>query len=83
MNTASLAIEISNLTYRHNTDLPSDGPALSDVSLKLPRGSRTILIGANGGESHIQCILLYLDIRLFQPENQLFYKFSQENVSPR
>lgn len=27
-------------------------PALDDISLSLPKGSRTLLIGANGGRSH-------------------------------
>lgn len=39
-------IDVSKLTYRHNPDI---GPSLIDVDLHLPRGSRTIIVGANGG----------------------------------
>lgn len=40
-------IDIERLTYNHT---PSAPPSLTDVSIKLPKGSRTILVGANGGE---------------------------------
>jgi CCR4-NOT complex subunit CAF16 len=39
-------ISVLNLTYSHTN---SASPSLLDISLHLPRGSRTILIGANGG----------------------------------
>lgn len=42
-----LAISVSQLTYLHNRDSP---PSLEDVSIHLPPGSRTILVGANGGQ---------------------------------
>ncbi|KAG6850045.1 hypothetical protein H0H93_002054 [Arthromyces matolae] len=38
-------ISVSNLTYCHQTD---NEPSLLDVALNLPRGSRTIIVGANG-----------------------------------
>ena len=41
-----LAISVSNLTYHHNT---LSAPSLFNVNLALPPGSRTLLIGANGG----------------------------------
>lgn len=41
-----LAISVSNLTYSHTPTAP---PALRDISLHLPPGSRTIICGANGG----------------------------------
>jgi len=40
------AISVSRLTYSH---LSSDQPSLVDINLHLPPGSRTILVGANGG----------------------------------
>lgn len=40
------AVSISNLTYSHST---GDQPSLLDINLHLPQGSRTILVGANGG----------------------------------
>lgn len=42
------AISVNGLTYTHNSLSP---PSLVDISLTLPKGSRTILIGANGGLS--------------------------------
>lgn len=42
-------ISIGGLTYKHS---PIDSPSLSNVSMKLPKGSRTILVGANGGTDH-------------------------------
>ena len=43
-----MAISIVNLTYAHNSFSP---PALIDINLSLPAGSRTILVGANGGQA--------------------------------
>lgn len=40
------AISVSNLTYAYNSFSP---PSLVDINIALPPGSRTILIGANGG----------------------------------
>ncbi|KAG6884710.1 hypothetical protein C0993_008778 [Termitomyces sp. T159_Od127] len=40
------AISVSHLTYRHQ---PGTDLSLHDVALSLPRGSRTIIVGANGG----------------------------------
>jgi hypothetical protein len=40
------AVSVSNLTYSHTT---ADPPSLLDINIHLPRGSRTILVGANGG----------------------------------
>lgn len=40
------AISTSRLTYFHN---PFSPPALVDINLNIPKGSRIILVGANGG----------------------------------
>ena len=42
----SESVSVSNLSYSH---LIADSPSLLDIHLHLPRGSRTILVGANGG----------------------------------
>lgn len=42
----SPAISATGLTYCHH---PASPPSLVDVNLTLPPGSRTILVGANGG----------------------------------
>jgi CCR4-NOT complex subunit CAF16 len=42
---------VQNLTYSHDRFAP---PALSDINISLPKGSRTLLIGANGG-GHFAC----------------------------
>jgi CCR4-NOT complex subunit CAF16 len=48
-------ISVSNLTYSHGS---SAHAALVDVSLSLPAGSRTLLVGANGaGKSTLLQIL--------------------------
>ena len=44
---------VKNLTFSFAPLLPEVPPSLIDVSLALPKGSRTILIGANGGEFYI------------------------------
>ncbi|KAF8231910.1 hypothetical protein L208DRAFT_39103 [Tricholoma matsutake] len=41
-----MAVSVSNLTYSHST---AAQPSLLDINLHLPQGSRTILVGANGG----------------------------------
>ena len=41
-------ILVQNLTYSHDRD-PSTPASLSDINISLPKGSRTLLIGANGG----------------------------------
>ena len=46
MATPAYEISIDNLTYSHVPDAP---PSLSNVNIHLPKGSRTILVGANGG----------------------------------
>ncbi|KAA8913152.1 ABC transporter-like protein [Sphaerosporella brunnea] len=43
-NAPAPSIEVSNLTY----NFPDGTRALSNISLSLPAGSRTLLIGANG-----------------------------------
>lgn len=48
----SLTISVDKLTYRHN---PTAEASLLDISIHLPKGSRTILIGANGGQSAAEC----------------------------
>ena len=39
-------ITVQNLTYHHDPSAPA---SLSDIDIDLPKGSRTLLIGANGG----------------------------------
>lgn len=46
MSSTDFEISISHLTYSHK---PDDPPSLIDISIYLPKGSRTILVGANGG----------------------------------
>ncbi|TFK55679.1 P-loop containing nucleoside triphosphate hydrolase protein [Heliocybe sulcata] len=51
----SAAVCVKSLTYSHQ---PEAAPALTDINLDLPPGSRTILIGANGaGKSTLLQIL--------------------------
>ncbi len=52
---SSDAISVNSLTYAHNS---FSEPSLVDVRLHLPKGSRTILIGANGG-SYTLILLWY------------------------
>ena len=47
----TLEIFVQNLTFSHVPSNPSVEPSLVDISLALPKGSRTVLIGANGGKS--------------------------------
>lgn len=44
---------MSLVSVNHLTFIPQGAcePALDNVSLSLPKGSRTLLIGANGGQS--------------------------------
>ena len=44
-----LEIYVDHLTFSHNPSDTRVEPSLVDISLSLPKGSRTILIGANGG----------------------------------
>lgn len=53
-------IFIQNLTYFHD---PSGPPSLRDVNISLPKGSRTLLIGANGG---VHFRLTTIDISVYQ-----------------
>ena len=41
-------VSVKNLTF---TPQGASEPALDNLSLSLPKGSRTLLIGANGGQS--------------------------------
>ncbi|CAK5275562.1 unnamed protein product [Mycena citricolor] len=51
-----MTISAANLTFFHGP--LSDSPALSDISLDLPRGSRTVIVGPNGaGKSTLLQIL--------------------------
>ena len=43
-------VSIGNLTYTHREGA---SPSLSDVNIHLPKGSRTILVGANGGKQSL------------------------------
>ncbi|KZP17298.1 P-loop containing nucleoside triphosphate hydrolase protein [Athelia psychrophila] len=48
-------VSVSNLTFSHGS---SPTPSLQDISIQLPRGSRTIICGANGaGKSTLLQIL--------------------------
>jgi len=52
---STYAIAVDKLTYHHGT---SNQPSLSNISLHLPQGSRTIIVGANGaGKSTLLQIL--------------------------
>ena len=53
-------IFVQNLTYFHD---PSGLPTLSNINISLPKGSRTLLIGANGGVHSISVI----DVSVYQP----------------
>ena len=46
-----MQLVVENLTYRH----PIGGldPALNGITLHLQKGSRTLLIGANGGTTPV------------------------------
>ncbi|CAE6396319.1 unnamed protein product [Rhizoctonia solani] len=57
-NKSSIAIDVKGLTYKHASHSDGIPPALTDLSLSLPKGSRTLLIGANGaGKSTLLQIL--------------------------
>lgn len=44
-------ITVQNLTFSHRSAL---APSLIDITLHIPKGSRTVLVGANGGgHSHV------------------------------
>lgn len=47
MSADTPAIDVEHLTFAHKSD---SAPVLIDLNLQLPRGSRTLLIGANGGQ---------------------------------
>ena len=42
------AIELANVSYTHNAGTPFEQPALTDISLKIPAGSFSSIIGATG-----------------------------------
>ena len=44
-------IFVKNLTFSFAPSDPNVQPSLINVCLGLPKGSRTILVGANGGTS--------------------------------
>lgn len=46
-------IDVKALTYNHLSNSNNVTPALVDLALSLPKGSRTLLIGANGGKEEI------------------------------
>lgn len=67
-------IDVERLTYNHTHSAP---PSLSNVFIKLPKGSRTILVGANGGELGFLLFKEHTQ-RLTDPlqlANQLCYRF--------
>lgn len=43
-------VAVAALTYAHAPDAPGASPSLANINLALPAGSRTLLIGANGGK---------------------------------
>jgi CCR4-NOT complex subunit CAF16 len=43
-------ITVESLTYLH---IPNEPPSLDNITFHLPPGSRTILVGANGGKSYL------------------------------
>lgn len=45
------AIDIQGLSYAHDQHANASNLSLKNVDLELPRGSRTVLIGANGGQA--------------------------------
>lgn len=53
-------IFVQNLTYFHDPSGPP--PSLSDINISLPKGSRTLLIGANGGVHSV----IAIDISVYQ-----------------
>ena len=61
MTTVTIAVD--GLTYAYSAKSPSH--VLSDINLRLPEGSRTVLVGANGG-------LYHLDLRL-DPNSPPFF----------
>jgi ABC-type Mn2+/Zn2+ transport system ATPase subunit len=46
MNSDEAVIHVEHLTYNHGAD---PEPALNDITIICPKGSRTVLVGANGG----------------------------------
>ncbi|KAF9222029.1 P-loop containing nucleoside triphosphate hydrolase protein [Gyrodon lividus] len=55
MSDVNYTIAVDGLTYCHD---PNSSPSLSNISLHLPPGSRTIIVGANGaGKSTLLQIL--------------------------
>jgi hypothetical protein len=74
------AIEVKGLTYKHNSYSDKTPPALVDLSLSLPKGSRTLLIGANGGKP-CRGWPRQKSLTPIQRENPLYFKSLQESVS--
>lgn len=46
------AIRVQNLTYFHG--IRSQEPSLKNVNISLQPGTRTLLVGANGGQHLVQ-----------------------------
>lgn len=72
-------VAVAALTYAHAPDAP---PSLSHINLDLPPGSRTLLVGANGGKPFFHSLPpnIYPSAP-FQPESPLSCRSSLENVS--
>lgn len=51
---SSPEIEVVKLTFSHNPSDTRVEPSLVDINISLPKGSRTILVGANGGELRLR-----------------------------
>lgn len=67
------AIFIKSLTYSY---ISGTEPVLKDIDLCLPKGSRTLLIGANGGSSTTFFSKDALTITWqMQPESRRFFRF--------
>ncbi len=83
-------IYINNLTYTHRKGA---SPSLSDVNIRLPKGSRTILVGANGGKQLFRQYINVLQCSLFvdvfstlpdmQPGNPRSFRFWRGSASYR
>ena len=49
MTSNDLALEVNSLFFQYSQiNAPPGPPVLEDVTLNLPKGSRCILVGANG-----------------------------------
>lgn len=81
--TVKYAIAVHGLSYYHGAN---NVPSLSDISLQLPLGSRTIIVGANGGVCFVALsprVRQRSHVRSSQRENLPCCKSSQGNASSK